>query len=35
MGSGTTPLASKNTNRRYIGVEKDNEIYKTAEQRLN
>ena len=35
MGSGTTPLACKNTNRRYIGVEKDNEIYKTAEHRLN
>ena len=35
MGSGTTLLACKNTNRRYIGVEKDNEIYKTAEHRLN
>jgi site-specific DNA-methyltransferase (adenine-specific) len=23
MGSGTTPMACKNTNRRYIGVEKD------------
>ena len=35
MGSGTTPLACKNTNRRYIGVEKDNAIFKTAEERLN
>ena len=35
MGSGTTPLACKNTNRRYIGVEKDKDIYNTAEQRLN
>ena len=35
MGSGTTPLACKNTNRRYIGVEKDEAIFKTAEERLN
>jgi site-specific DNA-methyltransferase (adenine-specific) len=35
MGSGTTPLACKNTNRRYIGVEKDKAIFKTAEERLN
>ena len=35
MGSGTTPLACKNTNRRYIGVEKDKDIYKTADARLN
>jgi len=34
MGSGTTPLACKNTNRRYIGVEKDEAIFKTAEERL-
>jgi len=35
MGSGTTPLACKKTNRRYIGVEKDKDIFKTAEARLN
>ena len=35
MGSGTTPLACKNTNRRYIGVEKDEAILKTADARLN
>jgi DNA modification methylase len=35
MGSGTTPLACKKTNRRYIGVEKDTDIFKTAEARLN
>jgi len=35
MGSGTTPLACKNTNRRYVGVEKDKEINNTAEHRLN
>jgi len=35
MGSGTTPLACKNTKRRYIGVEKDKDIFKTAEERLN
>jgi len=35
MGSGTTPLACKNTNRRYIGDEKDEAIFKTAKERLN
>jgi len=35
MGSGTTPLACKNTNRRYIGVDKDEAIFKTAQERLN
>jgi len=35
MGSGTTPLACKKTNRRYIGVEKEKDIFKTAEARLN
>ena len=34
MGSGTTPMACKNTNRRYIGIEKDKDIFKTAEERL-
>ena len=35
MGSGTSILASINTNRKYIGIEKDKEIYETAKKRLN
>ena len=35
MGSGTMPLACKNTKRKYIGVEKDKDIFKSAEERLN
>jgi site-specific DNA-methyltransferase (adenine-specific) len=35
MGSGTTIVACKNTNRNYIGIEKDNEIFKVAEERIN
>ena len=35
MGSGTTIQACMNTNRRYIGVEKDKDIYETAKKRLN
>jgi site-specific DNA-methyltransferase (adenine-specific) len=34
MGSGTTVLACINTNRNYIGIEKDKEIFKIAEQRI-
>ncbi len=34
-GSGTTLVASKMLNRRYIGVEKDEKYFKLAEQRLN
>ncbi len=34
MGSGTTGVACKNTNRRFIGVEMDKEIFKIAEKRL-
>ena len=34
MGSGTTGVACKNTNRRFIGIEKDEEIFKTAYERL-
>jgi DNA modification methylase len=34
IGSGTTCLAAKNLNRRFIGIEKDLEIFKVAEQRL-
>ena len=35
MGSGTTGVACKNTKRRFIGVEKDPEIFKLAEGRIN
>jgi site-specific DNA-methyltransferase (adenine-specific) len=34
MGSGTTGIACKNTNRRFIGVEKDEEIFKIAQNRI-
>jgi len=35
MGSGSTCIACINTNRRYIGIEKDYEIFKIAEERIN
>jgi site-specific DNA-methyltransferase (adenine-specific) len=34
MGSGTTGVACKNTNRRFTGIEKDSEIFEIARQRL-
>jgi DNA modification methylase len=34
MGSGSTIVASINTNRQYIGIEKDEEIFKIAEKRI-
>lgn len=34
MGSGTTGVACKNTNRRFIGVEMDKEIFEIAQKRL-
>ncbi len=34
MGSGSTGVACKNTNRRFIGVEMDKEIFKIAHKRL-
>jgi len=34
MGSGSTIAACKNTNREYIGIEKDKDIYNTACERL-
>ena len=34
MGSNTTGLACKNLNRRYIGIEKDPEYFKIAENRM-
>jgi len=35
MGSGTTIISCINTNRKYIGIEKDKEIFKIAENRIN
>jgi site-specific DNA-methyltransferase (adenine-specific) len=34
MGSGTTGVACLNTNRDFIGIEKDNDIFKIAQNRL-
>lgn len=34
MGSGTTGIAAKNTNRKFIGIEKNEDIYKIASKRL-
>lgn len=35
MGSGSTGVACKNTNRYFIGIEKDENYFKIAEQRIN
>ena len=35
MGSGSSGVACKNTNRKFIGIEMDQEIFKTAETRIN
>jgi len=35
MGSGTMGLACKKMNRKFIGIEKDEEIFKVAEERIN
>lgn len=35
MGSGSSGVACKNMNRKYIGIEKDEEIYKIAVERNN
>jgi DNA modification methylase len=34
MGSGTTGVACLNTGRRFIGMEKDAEIFATAQSRI-
>ena len=35
MGSGSTGVACRNTNRNFIGIEKDENYFKIAEQRIN
>tara|TARA_R100000231_G_scaffold29289_1_gene26020 strand:+ start:30 stop:806 length:777 start_codon:yes stop_codon:yes gene_type:complete len=35
MGSGTTCIACKNTNRNYIGIEKDEKYFEIASKRIN
>ena len=35
MGSGTTGVACRNTNRNFIGIEKDENYFKIAEHRIN
>jgi len=35
VGSGSTGVACKNTNRSFIGIEKDEQYFKIAEQRIN
>jgi len=35
MGSGTCGVACKNLNRKFIGVEKDKEIFEKAKNRIN
>ena len=35
MGSATTGIACINTNRNFIGIEKDNDIFKIAQSRIN
>lgn len=34
MGSGTTAIACMNTNRKYLGFEKDREIFETSLKRV-
>ena len=35
MGSGTTGIASLNTDREFIGIEREEKYYSVAEERLN
>jgi site-specific DNA-methyltransferase (adenine-specific) len=34
MGSGTTGVAAKNTNRQFIGIEKNEKYFKIAKNRI-
>jgi len=35
MGSGSTGVAAKNLNRSFIGIERDSNYFKIAEERIN
>jgi len=35
MGSGSTGVACLNTNRKFIGIEKDEKYFNIAKERLN
>ncbi|GAG26442.1 unnamed protein product, partial [marine sediment metagenome] len=35
MGSGSTGVAAKNTNRKFIGIELDEDYFKIAQDRIN
>ena len=35
MGSGSTGVACKNTNRKFIGIERDEDIFEIAYNRIN
>ena len=35
LGSGTTGVAAKNLNRKFIGIELDEEYYNIANERIN
>ena len=35
MGSGSTGVASVNINRKFIGIELDEEYYQVAQERIN
>ena len=35
MGSGTTGVAAKQTNRKFIGIEKEDKYFQIAQQRIN
>ena len=35
MGSGSTGVAAVNTNRRFIGIEKDDNYFEIAKKRIN
>jgi DNA modification methylase len=35
MGSGSTGVACKNTNRKFIGIEMDKNYFDIAEKRIN
>ena len=34
MGSGSTGVACRNTGRRFIGIEKEDDIFQVAKERL-